>query len=134
MVAMSGSGAFRGFPATTGDRTVKSSGRGDCKARVNNNLDVTISGSGNVYYKMNQPFEQSFRCFPNPARDQIYLSFRTADSNANISITDRIGKKIFSGTIHGSSTVTIDLPGNPAGIYFLKLDIDRVVIYKKFML
>ncbi|MFA6127704.1 MAG: head GIN domain-containing protein [Bacteroidales bacterium] len=51
MVAISGSGAFMGFPATTGDCTVKSSGSGNCEVKVSNNLNVTISGSGNVYYK-----------------------------------------------------------------------------------
>lgn len=51
MVAISGSGAFRGFPATTGDCTILSSGSGDCEVTVNNNLDVTITGSGNIYYK-----------------------------------------------------------------------------------
>jgi len=82
-----------------------------------------------------QPFEQSFRCFPNPASDKIHLSFGTADySNAKVTITDRIGKEIFSGTIHGSSTATVDLPGKPAGLYFLSLNIDGVVINKMIIL
>jgi hypothetical protein len=51
MVAISGSGAFRGFPATTGECAIKSSGSGDCEITVKNKLDVTISGSGIVYYK-----------------------------------------------------------------------------------
>jgi len=84
---------------------------------------------------MNQPLEQSFRLFPNPAKDKIYLSFGTADfNNANISIIDRIGKEIFSGIIHSSSMATIDLPGNPTGIYFFRLSIDGEVINKKIIL
>jgi hypothetical protein len=51
MVAISGSGVFKGFLATTGDCTIKSSGSGYCEVSVNNNLDVAISGSGDVYYK-----------------------------------------------------------------------------------
>jgi hypothetical protein len=79
--------------------------------------------------------EQSFRFFPNPAKDKIHLSFGTADfSHAKVSIIDRIGKEIFSETIHCCSTATVDLPGNPAGIYFLRLTIDGEVISKKIIL
>ncbi len=82
-----------------------------------------------------QPFEQSFRCFPNPAKEKIHLAFGTSDCEyAKVSMTDRIGKEIFSGTFRDCSTATINLPGNSAGMYFLKLDIDGELFYRKIIL
>ena len=50
-VTNSASGHFKGFPAIVPDCTVKSSGSGRCEVTATDNLDVWISGSGNVYYK-----------------------------------------------------------------------------------
>jgi len=124
--------SFTGIPTEAGNLniTVKAIDTDGASASTSFTLKVEKS-SGSA----DQSFEHSFSCFPNPAREKIHLSFGTADySNAKVSITDRIGKEIFSGTLHGSSTATIDLPGNPAGIYFLSVNIDGEVINKKIVL
>jgi hypothetical protein len=47
----SGSGQFRGYPATVPECNIKVSGSGNCEITVEDLLDVNITGSGNVYYK-----------------------------------------------------------------------------------
>ncbi|MCX6225161.1 MAG: putative Ig domain-containing protein, partial [Bacteroidia bacterium] len=82
-----------------------------------------------------EALEQAVQIFPNPAKDRIYLSIAKADyCQANISITDLSGKQIFSSIIQYSPLAMINLRANPAGIYFLKLTVDGVVINKKILL
>jgi hypothetical protein len=123
---------FTGIPTEAGNLniTIKAIDPEGTSASSSFSLKVENASSS-----MNQPLEQSFSCFPNPARDKIYLTFGTVDySKATVSITDRIGEKVFFGTLHGSTTATINLQGNPAGVYFLKLDINGEAIYRKIIL
>ncbi len=50
-ISLTGSGSFLGFPMRAETCQVDITGTGDCKITVNNRLDVTIDGSGSVYYK-----------------------------------------------------------------------------------
>ena len=50
-VNISGSGKYNGFSISSDDCTAKISGSGKIETTVQNNLNVTISGSGDVYYK-----------------------------------------------------------------------------------
>jgi len=50
-VYLLGSGSFFGFPLSSSACQVDISGSGECEITVNNDLDVVIDGSGNVYYK-----------------------------------------------------------------------------------
>jgi len=50
-VRNSGSGKYKGFEAETVNCTLFSNGSGYCEVTVSEYLDVTINGSGNVYYK-----------------------------------------------------------------------------------
>jgi len=89
--------SFTGIPTESGNLniTVKVIDADGASASTYFSLKVENASSS-----MNQPLEQSFRCFPNPAKDKIYLSFGTEEyCNANVLITDRIGKEIFSGFI-----------------------------------
>lgn len=52
-VSLIGSGSFLGFPLEVANCTINISGTGDCEVSVTNRLDVSIIGSGNVYYKGN---------------------------------------------------------------------------------
>ena len=50
-ISLTGTGSFLGFPMRAENCQVDITGTGDCEITVNNRLDVTIDGSGNVYYK-----------------------------------------------------------------------------------
>lgn len=50
-VYLLGSGSFFGFPLSASTCQVDISGSGECEVTVNNDLDVVIEGSGNVYYQ-----------------------------------------------------------------------------------
>lgn len=50
-VYLNGSGSFYGFPMKVSQADVWIVGSSDCEISVEENLDVTIEGSGNVYYK-----------------------------------------------------------------------------------
>ena len=123
---------FTGIPTEEGNVNIAVKAIDSDGAFASTSFSLKIEKSSG---STDQPFEQSFRLFPNPARDKIHLSFGTADyENAKVSITDRVGKEIFSEIIHSCSTATIDLPACPAGIYFLSLTIDGAVFDKKIIL
>ena len=50
-ISLEGTGQYQGFELIIEDCTVDILGSGDCEVTVNNSLDVTIEGSGNLYYK-----------------------------------------------------------------------------------
>jgi len=50
-VSLVGTGSLYGFALTADDCNVEISGTGDCEITVNNTLDVSIDGTGSVYYK-----------------------------------------------------------------------------------
>ena len=50
-IDLMGTGSFKGFPIIVKDCRINIEGSGDCEVNVNEELDVRIKGSGNVYYK-----------------------------------------------------------------------------------
>ena len=50
-INISGSGSYEGFPVMSDACEINMTGSGTCKVSVRNSLDVTIKGSGLVYYK-----------------------------------------------------------------------------------
>lgn len=52
-VTLIGTGSFLGFPMTVKNCVLDISGAGNCEVSVVNSLDVTIDGTGSVYYKGN---------------------------------------------------------------------------------
>ncbi|MCB9284555.1 MAG: DUF2807 domain-containing protein [Lewinellaceae bacterium] len=55
---ISGSGNYDGYPIETEDCRIDISGSGNCKVSVIDHLDVSISGTGKVYYKGNPTINQ----------------------------------------------------------------------------
>ncbi len=125
-------GKFDGIPTEAGNFNITVKAIDANGAFASTSFSLKIENSSGLEDK---PFEKCCRCFPNPAKEKIHLSFGTADyENAKVLMTDGIGKEIFSGTIRNCSTTTINLQGNPAGMYFLKLDIDGEIFYRKIIL
>ena len=52
-ISISGSGSYSAFRFFSNKSEIEISGSGDCKVNAQDNLFVTLSGSGNVYYKGN---------------------------------------------------------------------------------
>jgi hypothetical protein len=125
-------GSFTGIPTEAGNISITVKAIDSVGASASTSFTLIV---GNSSSSLNQHFQQSIRLFPNPAKDKIHIFFGTANySIAKVLITDRMGKQIYFGNIQRSTTATIDLPGNPAGLYFLKLDIDGEIINKKIIL
>lgn len=66
----------------------------------------------------------SFRCYPNPARSAMTISFDAAVSGTYV-ICDGAGQKMLKGTIKGTA-VTIDVSSLKSGIHFIRMDDGRV--------
>jgi hypothetical protein len=57
--------------------------------------------------------------YPNPAKDQITLTFSETPSPFEVSITDGLGKIVFSQTYSAQNNVNIATAAFSKGIYFL---------------
>jgi hypothetical protein len=74
---------------------------------------------------INPTCDGNIHIYPNPTKDLINISLGSIQyKTALISITDISGKLITLETYHNLSTVTIDLTGNPKGIYLIDISID----------
>lgn len=126
------SGNFVGTPAEAGSFTVKVTAADPANASVSSTFNLRVIDASGIDA---QSLEKNIQVFPNPAKETVNLSFGTAGyDGAIISVTDRIGREVYSATIHNSSMATINLRGNPAGIYFLSLNIDGTLLHKKIIL
>jgi len=61
----------------------------------------------------------SFQIFPNPANEMIFIQSNT--TNANIIITDQVGKMILSEKMI-SNNISFDISNLPSGIYLVTID------------
>jgi hypothetical protein len=84
--------------------------------------------------------EPSFRLYPNPARDLVELTFRTAEGQTvRIEILNTSGSLIKSWTFDnqeaGEQTRSLYI-GNaiPAGLYFVRLSAGSALVTKKLIL
>lgn len=81
-----------------------------------------------------QTFKENIQIFPNPTNDKVTVSFGSLQFKSAVAeITDISGKLISMYTYYESSTITIDLTGNPKGIYILNLTIDGYKLSKKIL-
>ncbi len=123
---------FSGTPSEAGTFTVTVLAIDSEEASVSTTFTLKINNSSGISV---ESMERDVVIYPNPARDRIHLSFGNPDNQqATVIITDLSGKQIFSETIRTTSTVTIDLPQSPKGIYLLSLKLGGSVINKKIYL
>jgi hypothetical protein len=72
--------------------------------------------------------------FPNPSTGHITLSFGTSQNHESlVEICNLQGTQVFSKTFQNTTSVTIDLTGNSAGIYFIKVIADGSYYEKKII-
>ncbi|MFA6127740.1 MAG: putative Ig domain-containing protein [Bacteroidales bacterium] len=124
--------SFIGTPTEAGSFYVKVTATDPAAASAMATFTLRVTDASGID---EQALEKSIQVFPNPARETVNLSFGTTGyKSAIISVTDQIGREIYTATIHNSQLATINLPGNPAGIYFLSLNIDGTLLRKKIIL
>jgi len=70
--------------------------------------------------------------FPNPTTDELLITNYKLRIT-NIEVFDSYGKKILSHTADRSQQTTIDVSLLNRGTYFLKIDTDKGVIFKKIV-
>jgi hypothetical protein len=121
---------FSGTPITVGSVSIKVTATDIAKASVS--ATFTLKVVGNPANWIQQTFKENIQVFPNPTKDKITVSFGSLQyKTAVVELTDISGKLISTDTYHNLSIATIDLIGNPKGIYILNLSIDDINYNKK---
>lgn len=69
--------------------------------------------------------ESPLRIWPNPANDQLYLSYSDPQREARWSLVDLQGRVLAAGTLDARQTLTLDLSPYPAGWLVLGLTTDE---------
>lgn len=81
-----------------------------------------------------------FNAYPNPCTSQVQIQYDLAKysnfRNANIVITNLVGKKLKTTALRGiNGKETIDVSMLPAGIYFYSIEVnDRIISSKKLII
>jgi len=124
---------FSGTLDSIGTFTIKVTATDTAEASVSTTFILKVVN--NPLNLINQTYEENIQVFPNPAKDKITVSFGSLQfKSAFVEITDISGRLISPTTYHKASTATIDLTGNPKGIYILHLTIDGYKLSKKILL
>ncbi len=97
--------------------------------------DLEVKGSP-VGMEKNDPFESSLLIYPNPATDFISLLIKGAQKEyANLKICTADGVLVKSGhiLINEFQSLNLDISELKTGIYFIKVQTDKVSYNNKFM-
>jgi uncharacterized repeat protein (TIGR01451 family) len=80
--------------------------------------------------------QQHVTIFPNPANDNLYITFRdiTSPKAFNCTVADATGKTIWAASINTSvrDTYSINTAHLPNGIYFIKASNNNIIFTSKF--
>lgn len=70
--------------------------------------------------KLNLPGWQALVLAPNPASDRVKISGLSSGSN-HITLSNAVGKQLWSVSVQGQGEYDIDLTGMAGGIYFIHI-------------
>lgn len=99
-----------------------------------NRIPACNLGSLSVREKIQS--DESFSIYPNPAKTEINVQFKSTEHKINIQITNLAGKIITKKTLNSSTgnyTETIDISSLSDGIYFITLFEGSQKMEKKFI-
>ncbi len=91
--------------------------------------DVLVMGTPIV--GINEKAPVSFSYYPNPAKDNVNITF-SSKGDKQIRIIDLLGAKVKETSAAGSS-VNVDLSGLNAGVYFIQVTIDGNTMTRKLI-
>jgi acyl-[acyl carrier protein]--UDP-N-acetylglucosamine O-acyltransferase len=93
----------------------------DCNANArtsgNDNAESTTDGNNKTTLTDND----EVKVYPNPTAGQVIFEYSLKENNAQIVITDLMGKVVSSVKINGDNKTKIDLSKFPKGIYLYKV-------------
>ncbi len=93
----------------------------DCNANArtsgNDNAESTTDGNNKTTLIVND----EVKVYPNPTAGQVTFEYSLKENNAQIVITDLMGKVVSSVKINGDNKTKIDLSKFPKGIYLYKV-------------
>ncbi len=113
--------------------------------------NLGVDSLGNIYYKTTGPgftlnvvdpatvgqqeFEVSnLNLFPNPANDEVFMSFASAPASVKWQITDLKGSTLISGSESGSEKVRLDVSSLIKGVYLIQVLADDQVQNSKLII
>ncbi len=99
-------------------------GRSSYKIDVSNDI-LTIEDNALI---------SAIKIFPNPASEEITLSFSKIISNGNIQLFDALGRKVLEQTISNERLKIISLNGMQRGTYFVSISSETGRITKKLLI
>ncbi len=108
---------------------------------VNDSDDIFIADGGNSVIRKiahyttvvnNVTLDQTCQVFPNPTTGKFAVTIENV-SNGNIEIYNTMGRWVFSGYIQ-SATTTVDISGQPNGVYFVSISTEAGVLTRKIVL
>jgi hypothetical protein len=79
--------------------------------------------------------DHNLMIYPNPSNENINISF-TSLGKYSLSLIDILGKQIFAekaGNATGVTNQTLDISDLQKGLYFIRLNINETIIYKKIL-
>jgi hypothetical protein len=77
----------------------------------------------------------SFRCYPNPAKDNLFLNFSKPVSNdRSIYIANLTGTQVYTGSVHVSEgSTSLSISNLPPGVYIVSVSDGPTTIRGKFV-
>ena len=86
-----------------------------------------------------EEFTSSFRLYPNPANDKLYIETQTLTQTQTQTLTQTLTVEIYDifgrqqSTVNGQQSTVIDVSNLNAGIYFIKINTKEGNIVKQFI-
>ena len=83
-----------------------------------------INIAENILDSNNQDLQATIALFPNPAQDNVVISFLQKAENITVTVYDALGRKMTQKTLPATlNKATLDVSKLPRGLYYLALDI-----------
>jgi Tol biopolymer transport system component len=127
-----GTKTFSGTPDTTGTLKITVTATDTANASASATFTLTINGNP---VSIDRIDGQGIEIFPNPTSDKFTIKLgNISPKQSTIEILDMAGRSVLKKNISNTVDETIDLTGNPRGIYLLKLTVGSNIYNKKICL
>jgi hypothetical protein len=122
---------FSGVPIVAGTYNIKMTATDESNASASCVFKIKVT----LKVSVEDPSLNDVQFFPNPTSDQLNITFdNTVFKEAVVKITNIEGRYVYSNSFQSTKKVTINLTGNPKGLYFVKLYLDGEMYTKEICL
>jgi hypothetical protein len=123
-----GTRTFSGVPATAGSYYIKLIASDDSNSVASCMFKIKVSPEVVSIENTTSP---KVLFFPNPTSDRLEIKLDNAlYKEAEVKITNIEGRNTYTNIYRNTKSISIDLQGNPKGIYFVKLYLDEEMYTK----